>query len=303
MITIQKKNETPYVLISPARNEERYITKALDSVVCQTVLPCKWVIVSDGSTDRTDEIVSKYAADHKYIQLLRISRHNSRNFSSKVNAFRAGYDLLKDLEYNFIGNLDADVSFEPHYFERILQKFLEISRLGIGGGIILELQNGVYKERSLDRAWNVTGAIQLFRRQCYEEIGGFIPLKVGGEDTVAQIMARMYGWEVKSFNELKVQHHKPTGTSVEAVWRTRLNAGIQDRMVGYHPIYFIAKCFRRVSEKPYLLGSLLRMFGYCWSVLIREEMQVTEDFIRFHRRQQLNRLKSQLKFGRKPGLE
>ena len=297
---MDKISKIAYVLITPARDEERYIAKTLDSVISQTVLPKKWVIVSDSSTDRTDEIVNKYAANHEYVQLLCVSCQENRNFGSKVNAFGAGVRHLNGLEYDFIGNLDADVSFGPNYFERLLQKFLQNPRLGIGGGKVLELQNGEYKERPGDRPWIVAGAVLLFRRQCYEEVGGFIPLKAGGEDTAAQIMARMNGWEVKSFIELKVLHHRPTGTGAGDVWSTRFHQGIQDYMLGQHIAYFMVKCLGRVLEKPFLFGSVLRVFGYCWSGLTRKEKPVSTDFIRFHRHEQINRLKSLLKVRRNP---
>ena len=218
---MDKSRKTKYVLISPARNEEKYIAKTMESVINQTVLPIKWVIVSDGSTDSTDQIVSWYATSHEYIQLLRVSNREKRDFSSKVNAFKAGVRQLNGLEYDFIGNLDADVSFEPDYFERVLEKFAENEKLGIGGGKVLELQNGDYKERTGDRPFVVAGAVALFRRRCYEEVGGFIPLKVGGEDSVAQISARMKGWEVKPFSELKVLHHRATGMGAGNVWGVR----------------------------------------------------------------------------------
>ena len=292
---MNKSTETTYVLITPARNEEKYIDKTLKSVINQTVLPMQWIIVSDGSTDSTDEIVSRYAANHEYIQLLRISHQERRDFSSKVNAFRAGVQQLKGLEYDFIGNLDADVSFEPNYFERVLEKFSENAKLGIGGGKVVELQKGEYKERLGDRPWVVAGAVILFRRRCYEEVGGFIPLKAGGEDSAAQISARMKGWQVRPFDELKVLHHRPTGTGAGNMWGARFREGVRDYMLGHHFVYFTAKCLGRIWENPFLFGTLLRWFGYCFALLSGERKPVSPDFIRFHRREQINKLKSLLK--------
>ena len=299
---MDKSRKTTYVLITPARNEEKYIAKTLESVINQTVLPMKWVIVSDGSTDSTDEIVSWYATSHEYIQLLRVSYQERRDFGSKVNAFRAGVRQLNGLEYDFIGNLDADMSFEPNYFERVLEKFSENAKLGIGAGNVLELQKGEYKERSADRPWNVAGAVFMFRRRCYEEVGGFIPLKTGGEDTAAQISARLKGWEVKRFIELKVLHHRPTGTGAGKLWRARFREGVRDYMLGYHFAYLMVKSLGRILEKPFLFGSVLRLFGYCLAALSGEKKPVSPDFIRFHRREQINRLKSLLKVGGNRGV-
>ena len=119
----------PYVLITAARNEEAYIEKTINSVISQTILPRKWVIVSDGSTDRTDQIVNKYAAKHDFIQLVHISGSTQRNFRSKVNAINIGYERLKHIEYEFIGILDADVSFKSDYFESILREFQKNPKL------------------------------------------------------------------------------------------------------------------------------------------------------------------------------
>ena len=118
--------DTPnYVIITPARNEEAYIEKTIQSVISQTILPRKWIIVSDGSTDKTEEIISRYAKENHFIQLLTSKGDLKRNFGSKVNAFNAGYQLLKDMSYDFICNLDADVTFSSNYFESILQEFDE----------------------------------------------------------------------------------------------------------------------------------------------------------------------------------
>ena len=115
--------EKSYVIVTPARNEENYIEKTIKSVASQSLLPKKWIIVSDGSTDRTDIIVNEYSNKYDFIHLLRAEDDNKRNFGSKIMAFRAGVKQLTNLEYDFIGNLDADVSFYFNYYENLLQKF------------------------------------------------------------------------------------------------------------------------------------------------------------------------------------
>src|SRR5450432_3698348 len=111
-----------YVLITPARNEADYIELTLQSMVAQTVLPLKWVIVSDGSTDGTDDIVRRYMPDNPWIELLRMPERQERHFAGKAHAFNAGYDRVKDLDFDIVGNLDADVSFEPAHFEFLIGK-------------------------------------------------------------------------------------------------------------------------------------------------------------------------------------
>jgi biofilm PGA synthesis N-glycosyltransferase PgaC len=282
-----------YVLITPARNEERYVRNTMNSVVSQTVLPEKWVIVSDGSTDRTDDIVAEYARKFDFIKLLRVEAGKQRTFGSKVNAIKYGVEQLKDVKYEFIGNLDADISFEPEYYERMLKAFQDNAKLGVAGGVVLDLHEGRLIKRGGDTN-HVAGAVQLFRRECYEAIGGYAPVKAGIEDTVAEVMARMIGWEVKSFPEIKVIHHRRTGTEGQSIYSARFRMGQQDYFLGYHPLFEIAKCVYRIKERPYVIGSLFWMCGYFWSALRRDTRTVSVGFIRYLRREQMNQLWSRL---------
>jgi biofilm PGA synthesis N-glycosyltransferase PgaC len=282
-----------FVLITPARNEERYVRNTINSVISQTVLPKKWVIVSDGSTDGTDEIVTEYARKFDFIKLLRVEAGKQRTFGSKVNAIKYGCEQLKDVEYDFIGNLDADVSFELNYYEKILKGFQENPKLGIAGGTVVDFHEGRFIKRG-GNTNHVAGAVQLFRRECYDTIGGFASVKAGIEDTVAEVMARMTGWEVRSFPEIRVIHHRRTGTEGQSIYSARFLMGEQDYFLGYHPLFEIAKCVYRLKDKPYVLGSLLWMCGYFRSTLRRDTRTVSADFVRYLRRQQMRELWSRL---------
>jgi len=284
--------ENDYVLVTPARNEEAYIEKTLQSVITQTLIPKKWVIVSDGSSDRTDEIVSKYAADYGFIQLLRADNDAKRNFSSKVKAIMAGINEIKDLKYQFIGNLDADVSFNPHYFECIIEKFNGNKKLGIAGGLVIDVVKDKLIRRVINTSWSVSGAVQLFRRKCHEEIGGYFPLERGGEDAIAEVMARKYGWKVKTFTELKVLHHRRTGTAQINLLSWKFTQGIGDYSLGYHPLFEISKFLFRIKEKPYLLASFFRMCGFFWASLKRKRRQLPDEVVTCVREEQLARLSS-----------
>ncbi len=172
-----------YVLITPARNEAAFIEETIRSVIAQTVRPLKWVIVSDGSTDGTDEIVRKHAVEHDWIELVRMPERNERHFAGKVYAFNAGYARVQGLDYKFIASLDADVSFDVEYCEFVLSKLVENPLLGVAGTPFREGDTTYdYRYTSLD---HVSGACQFFKRECFESIGGYVPLQVGGIDLVA----------------------------------------------------------------------------------------------------------------------
>lgn len=286
---IKQNCKKAYVLITPARNEEGYIEMTIKSVVSQTVLPKKWVIVSDGSTDRTEEIVSSYLEKYKFIQLVRTPGENKRNFGSKVDAFNAGYEKVKDIEHDFIGNLDADVSFEPNYFENIINKFEENNKLGIAGGHILELDGGKFRKYKYNLA-SVAGAVQLFKKQCYQEIGGYCSLECGGIDAIAEVMTRMKGWQIKTFPEIEVKHHRRIGVTQENIMSKWFHYGIKENLIGAHPIFMFAKCIHRFKEKPYIIGGLIMMCGYLCSLVRRDTRQVSREVFQYLRSEQKKRL-------------
>ncbi len=280
-----------YALVTPARNEESHIEKTIKSVISQNAPPVQWVIVSDGSIDLTDEIVQDYAFSHRFIQLVRVTGQNHRNFGSKVAAFNAGYKTLASEDYAFIGNLDADVSFGSGYYEHLLKIFGEQPDLGIAGGLILELvgQRFVSQNISLN---SVAGAVQLFRRSCFEAIGGYVPLQEGDIDAAAEIMARMQGWKVRTFTELKVLHHRRVGIGRNHLCGTRFRQGMNNYRLGYHALFQLASSVYRIREKPYLVGGMLTLLGYVWAYCRGYEISLPEDVVRYLRCEQMTRLKS-----------
>ncbi len=282
-----------YVLVTPARNEEAYIEKTISSVISQTIQPRKWIIVSDGSTDRTEEIVKGYASRHAFIELVTVASSSNRNFASKVGAFNRGYSLLKDDDYEFIGNLDADVSFSSDYFESILEEFSRNPALGIAGGWIWEPRDGIFRERIANTTRSVPGAIQLFRRKCFEDIDGYIPVTKGGIDTVAEIKALGSGWLVESFPHCTVLHYRRTAAGQRNVLHTRFRQGEIDYILSVHPFFQLAKMIYRIKEKPYLLGSIFRTTGYCWAFLHRESQILPESIVRDLQAREKTRVKAE----------
>ncbi|HET7212666.1 MAG TPA: glycosyltransferase family A protein [Terriglobia bacterium] len=279
-----------YVIITPARNEAEFIELTLKSVVAQTVKPIKWVIVSDGSTDGTDEIVSGYAAQNPWIELVRMPERRERHFAGKVHAFNAGYSRVKDLDYAVIVSMDADISFEEDYFAFLLARLAANSRLGIVGTPFLEGESTYdFRFSSTD---HVSGACQVFHRLCFESIGGYQPLKSGGIDVTAVLSARAKGWQTRTFTEKFYVHHRKMGAAQYAGYRARLNVGHKDYLLGSHPVWELFRCIYQMRYKPYLIGGTLMAAAYFWDLLRGVEPTMPEDLIRFRQKDQMTRLKS-----------
>jgi len=282
-----------YVLITAARNEETFIERTIQSVIDQTILPKKWVIVSDGSTDNTDKIVKSYAKERDWIEFIRMQEHKERQFAAKVQAFNAGYEKVKSLNYDIIGNLDADISFGEDFFEYLLGKFHSMPELGVAGTDYIE---GVFHsfKNSFISVHHVNGQCQLFRRQCFEDIGGYTPIKEGGIDWVAVTTARMHGWKTHSFKERTYTHHHTMGRTHGNILSARIHYGKKDYLCGGHPLWEIFRGVFQMTNKPYIIGGLLLLFGYFWSWITRRERPVSNELMNFHRQEQMQRLKNLL---------
>jgi biofilm PGA synthesis N-glycosyltransferase PgaC len=294
-----KTGSSRYVLVTAAYNEEAHLAKTLSSVISQTCPPEKWVIVSDGSTDRTDAITLEYAKEYPFVELLRREKDPSHDFASKVYALAAGYQLLRSLSFEFIGHLDADVSFGPTYFADLLLRFERDPQLGIAGGSIFEWDGKRFRPRSGNRTRSVAGAVQMFRRDCYEAIGGFLPLPYGGEDWCAETMARMRGWEVRCFPELQINHERPTGDAAGRL-RYSYRQGLMDYSLGVHPLFDFIKISRRMKY-GYFLGGLARLSGFILASCRGEKRMVSKEFVEFLRKDQMARIKMFLRIGRGGG--
>lgn len=291
--TMASPQKNSYVLVTAARNEEQYIGLCIESVLLQSILPCKWVIVSDGSTDDTEKIIEKYIKDKPFIQFIRKEPDQAMaGFASKVFALGMGVKLLKN-DYFLIGHLDADITVEKDYYTIMLDKFNKNPKLGIAGGYFFETEHGAFKCHASNSPWSVAGGIQLFRSECYHNIGGLKPMPLGGEDWHAEIQARMQGWEVEAFPDVPVFHHNP-GVAKRGIIREAIRAGAMDYAMGSHPLFELFKCFRRIQSKPYLVYAILRMYGFLKPYLMRQQRQVTNDVMIFLRNEQLSRLRKMI---------
>ena len=281
-------NLPKYVLITPARNEAQFIELTLKSVVSQTVKPLKWVIVSDGSTDGTDEIVRRYSDANPWIELVCMPERRDRNFAGKVHAFNAGYQLVKGLNADAIGSLDADLSFDEELFSFLLGKLAGDIGLGLVGVPFKDSTMYDYRFVSIE---HVSGACQLFRRTCFEDIGGYVPVKSGGIDHIAVITARMKGWKTRTFTEKICLHHRKIGTAERGALAAKFRVGALDYALGGHPLWEVFRTVYQMSKKPYVIGGLTMLAGYISASIRSTERPVSDELVAFRRREQMQRLR------------
>lgn len=281
-----------YALITPARNEEAYIEKTIQSVTSQTVLPKRWVVVSDGSTDRTDEIVKNYLPGNSWMELVRMPERKERHFAAKVNCFNAGREKLTGVPHDIIGNLDADISFDDRYFEFLLGKFEEDPGLGVAGTPFVE--EGKHYDYKFTNIAHVSGACQLFRRVCFEEIGGYTPIEGGGIDWVAVTTARMRGWKTRTYTEKTCLHHRKMGTGSVSALMTWFRQGRKDYFLGNHPLWEAFRTIYQMTKKPFIIGGTLLMAGFVWSAATGVRKPISMELQQFIRGEQMRRLQSVL---------
>ena len=288
---LMKNRLLTYVLVTPARNEVAFIEMTIRSVIAQTVRPLKWVIVSDGSTDGTDDVVRKYTEAHSWIELIRLPERSQRDFVGKVAAVNAGRARMNILPYEAIGNLDADISFEPDYFAFLLEKLSDDPRLGLVGTPYRDPVNPPYDYRFASIE-HVTGPCQLFRRECFDAIGGYMPVKGGAIDRIADISSRMNGWKTRTYTEKVYLHHRHTGTAQQGLLMAKFRDGGKDYAVGTSPIWELFRTVYQMTKRPLIVGGLLTGAGYVWALMRRVERPVSPEMVAFCRREQMQRLRS-----------
>ena len=281
-------NLPSYVLVTPARNESDFIELTIKSVVAQTVKPVKWVIVSDGSTDGTDDIVRKYTATHSWIELIQMPERRERSFAGKAHAVNAGRERLVELEYDVIGNLDADVSFDQDYFEFLMSRFFDNPKLGVAGTAFQE--GNVSYDYDFVGIEHVSGMCQMFRRECFEAIGGYSPVRSGGVDLIAVLSARAKGWETRTFTERSFVHHRSQNSALHGGLRERIHMGRKDYMLGNHPLWEIFRSIYQMKYRPYGIGGLFLLGSYAWNLARRVERSIPAELMAIRRDDQMKRL-------------
>ena len=286
-----------YALISSSRNEEKFIALTLDSVTRQTRRPERWIIVDDGSTDRTGELAEAGARQFPWITVVHQPRREGRSFAAKANNVNAAFAQLQagGVAFEVVGNLDTDTSFAPDYMEFVLEKFAADPRLGCAGTPFT--QDGGYDSTrdSFEGENYVAGPIQLFRRDCFREVGGYVANPAGGVDWIAVMTARMKGWTVRSFSDKRYHHHRSMGTAGRSETVALFTYGEKDYYLGNSPVWQLFRVTYRMAKKPYLVGGLALFAGFVWAAVRRVKRPVSRELIRYHRADQMHKLKNILR--------
>ena len=284
-----------YVLISPCRNEADYMRRTLDSVVAQSLQPTLWVIVDDGSTDETPQILADYAAKHDWIRIVQKPDRGHRAVGpGVVEAFYVGYQSIDPADFTYSCKLDLDLELPPRYFETLIERMEADPRIGTCSGKPYLRQNGtLVSERRGDEM--SVGMTKFYRRTCFEDIGGYVHEVMW--DAIDCHKARQRGWKAVSWDhpDLNFEHLRPMGSSQTSIWTGKRRHGFGQYFMGSDLFFYAATCVFRMAEKPYVLGGLAMMQGYlaAWT---RGDRQLDDPelraFIRAYQRQALFKGKS-----------
>jgi len=276
-----------YVIVSPVRDEEEYIEQTIVGVIQQTIRPTEWIIVDDGSCDHTGEIIDAYAKKHNWIRTVhRPDRGKRVPGAGVMEAFYDGYNRLESEDWDFIVKLDGDVALPSNYFEQCFSRFNIDPKLGMCGGRMYCLKDGELKPEP-HPAFHVRGPIKLYRRECWEAIGGLT--RAPGWDTVDEVQANRFGWVTRTFDDIKVLHQRPTG-AVQGVWRDGVKMGRAAYICGYHPLFMMVKCAKRIFSKPYVMSALAHGYGFMSGYFKKIPRVEDQALIRYLRNQQIRRL-------------
>lgn len=280
-------NRTPYIIVTPARDEGAHIEQTIISVINQTVQPSQWIIVNDGSSDCTGEIIDKHARQYAWITPV---HRNNRGFRSAgggvIEAFYDGYRHIENDDWQYIVKLDGDLQFEADYFEKCFEKFKQNPNLGVGGGDIYNKVNGGLV-REKNPIFHVRGATKIYKKECWDRLGGLI--KAPGWDALDEVKANQLGWETRTFTDLRVVQLKSTG-SAYGNWANFVKNGRADYVSCYHPVFMMAKCVRRIFSRPFFLASAGLFWGFLSGYIYRIGQMEDEQLKKYLRQEQLKKI-------------
>ncbi len=278
-----------YAVITPVRDEAEYIAETVESMAAQTLPPQKWVVVDDGSSDRTPEILDAASAKYPWIEVIhRLNRGFRKSGGGVIEAFYDGYRSLNGTKWELLVKLDGDLSFAADYFQKCFAHFSADRHLGIGGGVVCVSENGnLVEEAPGDPPFHVRGATKIYARACWEQISPLI--EAPGWDTIDEVKANMLGWTTRTFRDLKLTQHKATGAG-DGAWRNWFKNGLANYVTGYHPAFMIAKCIKRATSRPGSLEWIALWAGFCSGYLKSVPRVDDARVIRYLRQQQVRRL-------------
>ncbi len=277
-----------YVLVSPCRDEARFIRRTLDSVAAQSIPPALWVVVDDGSTDETPRILDEYARRLPYLRVLRRSDRGGRSVGPGViDAFYRGLETVDLDAFDYVCKLDTDLDLPPRYFERLMERMEREPRLGCTSGKpwFNHPVTGVLTREAIANEMSV-GASKFYRVACFREIGGFVREVMW--DGIDCHRARMLGWIVESVDteELRFLHLRPMGSSHKGIWHGRVRNGLGQWFMGTSPLFMVASALYKLPRHPVLIGSVAMLWGYFSSAARRTPRYADPEFRRFLRRYQ-----------------
>lgn len=276
-----------YVIITPAKNESRYIEQTIKSILSQYLLPQEWVIVDDGSTDNTSDIVKKYSNEYSWVKLVKMNTSNEERLGGEkvVRAFNYGKKNLTSKDYQLITKLDADLILPPTYFQRMAEEFTKDVKLGLCGGYCVNIIDGKKIVEKSDN-YHVRGAFKTYNRTCFEEIGGF--MEIWNWDGIDEMMAMYKGWNCKTV-DIEVIHNRPTSSAYD--WKKQsFRSGIDSYQAGNNFILLILRATAKIKNKPYVLHGVIYIFGYLYSLFTRKEKYVNKEVARYINRFHINRI-------------
>jgi len=272
-----------FVIITPAKNEEKFIEKTMDSVIAQSVRPKKWIIVDDGSTDNTAAIVARYANEFNFLTLLKKQtlKENRSGGSKVVRAFNFGYETISNMHYDFIVKLDADLTLPSNYFEEVINCFKKNSKIGLCGGYCVLENNGQLIAESYSED-HVRGAFKAYRRECFEDIGGLA--EIWSWDGLDEAAITYHGWELKVL-PLAVIHHRPTSKEYNMMkFSYKTGRELYKERTEFLSLLIISAVY--LFRRPVCVGSFLMILGYVVSYIKNENKVIGKelgDFIRSSR--------------------
>src|SRR5688572_16250082 len=286
----QPKPSRRYLLISPCRDEAAFLQTTIDSVGSQTVLPAKWIVVDDGSTDQTPRILEAARERYDFIEVIRRDNRGTRSVGPGViDAFYAGLESANLDDYDFVCKLDVDLEFQPRYFERLMEMFEKDPALGnLSGKLFLRYGSRLVEERLRDD--NAIGPAKFYRVECFRQIGGFV--RQVSWDGIDGQLCRMHGWVPAAVpeDELRVVHLRRMGSSEKSFWEGRLRWGRGKYFMGSRWYYVFAVAMYRMFEKPYVISGIGILVGYIGAAFRRETRFENADYLRFFRRYEFESL-------------